>query len=156
MAKPVVKVQGIWPAVRNAPETYYNTFAPITDLVAFNPLIDYLRKDEEIVYEEKFSCPQLYQRVVVGSDGKVMMCSNDEDGQIIVGDADEQSIHEIWHGKPFSKIREQHSLLDGFKNIDVCRHCYYPRKTVANETATVNGRIVNIENYVNREQEVGK
>ena len=156
LAKPVIKVQGIWPAVRENPEIYYNTFAPITDLVAFNPLIDYLRKDEDIVYEEKFSCPQLYQRVVVGSDGKVMMCSNDEDGQAIIGDADEQSIHEIWHGKPLSKIRELHNMLDGFKTMDVCRHCYYPRKAVPNETATVNERTINIENYVNRAQEVGK
>lgn len=156
LTKPVIKVQGIWPAVRNNPETYYNTFAPITDLVAFNPLIDYLRKDEDIVYEEWFSCPQLYQRVVVGSDGKVMMCSNDEDGQVIIGDADEQSIHEIWHGKPLSKIRELHNILDGFKSMDVCRHCYYPRKAVPDETVTVNGRTINVENYVNRAQEVGK
>lgn len=156
LTKPVVKVQGIWPAVRNDPDMYYNTFAPITDLVAFNPLIDYLRKDDHIVYEENFSCPQLYQRVVVGSDGKVMMCSNDEDGQIIIGDAYEQSIHEIWHGTPLNKIRETHRMLDGFKSIDVCRHCYYPRKTIADETVTVNGRLILIENYLNRTQEIGK
>jgi radical SAM protein with 4Fe4S-binding SPASM domain len=156
MSKPVVKVQGIWPAVRNDPEIYYNTFAPITDLVAFNPLIDYLRKDENIIYEEEFSCPQLYQRMVVGSDGNVMMCANDEDGQVIVGDVYEQSIHDIWHGKPLNKVREIHTILDGFKSMDVCRHCYYPRKTISNETATVNGRIFNIENYIDRAQEVGK
>lgn len=47
-------------------------------------MLDYLRKDSEIVYEENFACPtQLYQ-VVVGSDGKVMSVC-DEDGEEIVG-----------------------------------------------------------------------
>ncbi len=154
--KPVVKVQGIWPAVRIDPEKYYNTFASIADLVAFNPLIDYLRKDDDIVYEEDFSCPQLYQRMVIGSDGKAMMCSNDEDGQIIIGDADRQSIHEIWHGSSLNKIRGTHSIINGFKTLDVCRHCYYPRKTISDETVKVNNRMINIENYVNRIQEVGQ
>ena len=35
-------------------------------------------------------CPQLYQRIVIGSDGKVMMCSNDEDGEVIIGNATTQ------------------------------------------------------------------
>ena len=154
--KPVIKVQGVWPAIRNAPEEYYNTFSAIADLVAFNPLIDYLRRDDDIVYEENFSCPQLYQRLVVGSDGKVLMCSNDEDGKVIVGDADKQSIHEVWHGQSLAEIREIHAAQDGFKKVDVCRHCYYPRAVTPNETATVNGRTIHIENYVNRSQEVGK
>ena len=48
----------------------------------------------DIVYEDDFSCPQLYQRIVIGSDGKVMMCSNDEDGKALIGDANEQTIQE--------------------------------------------------------------
>jgi radical SAM protein with 4Fe4S-binding SPASM domain len=155
MEKPVVKVQGIWPAVKEDPELYYNTFKPITDLVAFNPLIDYLRNDEDIIYEYDFSCPQLYQRIVIGSDGKVMMCSNDEDGEEIIGDATTQTIHEIWHGKKLNQLRTQHSS-GSFKEISPCKKCYYPRKTEVNEFASVNGRTISIENYLNREQEVGK
>ncbi len=154
--KPVIKVQGIWPAIRENPTAYYNALEPYTDLIAFNPLIDYLRKDAEIVYEENFACPQLYQRLVVGSDGKAMMCSNDEDAAYPVGDAYTQSIHEIWHGESLNRIREHHAEADGFKNIPVCLACYYPRKAVPDETATVNDRKVIIENYVNRAQDVGK
>ena len=154
--KPVIKVQGIWPAIRENPSLYYNELEPYTDLIAYNPLIDYLRNDSNIVYEENFACPQLYQRLVVGSDGKVMMCSNDEDGQHTVGDAYTQSIHEIWHGEPLSRVRETHAEVDGFKKIPICRACYYPRKAVPDETAMVNDRTVIVENYVNRAQEVGK
>ena len=82
LKKPVIKVQGIWPAVAKDPDKYYNTFAPIVDQVAFNPLIDYLWNDEEIEYlDEDFSCPQQYQRLVVGADGLVMKCSNDEENK---------------------------------------------------------------------------
>ncbi len=154
--KPVIKVQGIWPAIRENPTAYYNALEPYTDLIAFNPLIDYLRKDAEIVYEENFACPQLYQRLVVGSDGKVMMCSNDEDALHPVGDAYKQTIHEIWHGDAMNEVRQQHSHPDGFKEIEVCRNCYYPRKAVPDETANVGARKITIENYVNRAQQVGK
>lgn len=156
VVKPVIKVQGIWPAIRENPTAYYNALEPYTDLIAYNPLIDYLRKDSEIIYEENFACPQLYQRLVIGSDGKVMMCSNDEDAQNVVGDAYTQSIHEIWHGDALNRVRETHARVDGFKDIPVCRACYYPRKAVPDETAMVNDRTVVIENYVNRAQEVGK
>ena len=155
LTKPVIKVQGIWPAVRENPELYYNTFVDLADLVAFNPLIDYLRKDNEIVYEDRFSCPQLYQRLVIGSDGRVMMCSNDEDSQAVIGDVNNQTIHEIWHGEKLDKVRQLHSEPDGFKKIEVCRKCYYPRKVQVDETAMVGDREILIENYINRPQVVG-
>lgn len=154
--KPVIKVQGIWPAIRENPTAYYEALAPYTDLIAYNPLIDYLHNDLQIIYEEDFACPQLYQRLVVGSDGKVMMCSNDEDGQHSVGDAYQQTIHEIWHGDAMTSVRELHSRHDGFKELGVCRNCYYPRKAVPDEKANVGDRIITIENYVNRAQQVGK
>lgn len=155
VAKPVIKVQGIWPAIRENPTAYYEALEPYTDLIAYNPLIDYLRHDSDILYEEDFACPQLYQRLVVGSDGKVMMCSNDEDAQHPVGDAYAQTIYEIWHGEAMANVRRIHSQRGGFKELNVCRHCYYPRKTVPDETAQVNERTITIENYVNRSQTVG-
>lgn len=156
VCKPVIKVQGIWPAIRENPTGYYNALMPYTDLIAYNPLIDYLHNDSDIVYEEDFACPQLYQRLVVGSDGKVMMCSNDEDAVHPVGDAYRQTIHEIWHGDALNSVRAVHSNPDGFKELAVCCNCYYPRKAVPDETAVVNDRTVIIENYVNRAQNVGK
>ena len=156
LVKPVIKVQGIWPAIRPYPTEYYNALSPLVDLVAYNPLIDYLRNDSEIVREDDFACPQLYQRLVVGADGRVMMCSNDEDTDHPVGNAYEQTIHEIWHGEAMQKMRDQHEKPDGFKECDICARCYYPRKTEASEKAQVNDRPINIENYVNRAQEWGQ
>ncbi|MFW3341623.1 radical SAM/SPASM domain-containing protein [Aliarcobacter butzleri] len=154
--KPVIKIQSLWPAIKNNPTKFYNTFEPITDLIAFNPLIDYLQKDSDIVYIDNFSCPQLYQRLVIGADGLAMMCSNDEENSHIVGNANKETVYEIWHGEALNKVRELHKQEDGYKNLDVCRKCYLPRATEATETSEVNGRKFDILNYVNRIQNIGE
>lgn len=154
LIKPVIKVQGIWPAIRPNPTLYYKTLSPFADLLAFNPLIDYLRKDDEIVYEENFSCPQLYQRLTIGSNGNIMMCSNDEDEEVILGNIETDTIYDIWHGEKLNSIRNIHN--NDFKNLSVCKLCYYPRKAEPNEKALVNGREIWIENYINRSQTTGE
>lgn len=154
--KPIIKVQGIWPAIRENPEKYYELIKPYADIISYNPLIDYLHNDSKIIYEENFSCPQLYQRLVVGSDGRVMMCSNDENSESSVGDAYKQTIHEIWHGELMNNAREIHRKQNGFKDIGVCRNCYYPRKAIPDETAMIGERQITIENYINRSQKVGE
>jgi radical SAM protein with 4Fe4S-binding SPASM domain len=154
--KPLIKIQGVWPAIRENPEGFYNTFVPIVDLIAFNPLIDYLHNDKDIVYEDNFTCPQHYQRVVIGSNGRAAMCSSDDFMDIDIGDVSTQTIYEIWHGKKFNHVRGVHEQSDGFKNLKPCKNCYYPRKMAADEEAVINGRTVKIENYINRAQVVGK
>lgn len=155
VVKPVIKVQTIWPAISKNPEEFYNIFNPITDQIASNPLIDYLGNDEDILYEEDFTCPQLWQRMVIASDGRVMLCANDEMSSHIVGDIKKESVYDIWHGEKLSKAREIHKNHNGVKQMDVCKHCYLPRKT-KRETAELNDRSLNVDNYINREQAVGK
>lgn len=156
VTKPVIKVQGIWPAIRKDPEKFYNTLSKVSDLVAFNPIIDYLENDSDIVYEENFSCPQLYERVFVSASGDVLMCNSDESGEEVIGNAYKETIHQIWHGKRLNEFREIHKRKDGFKEVPVCLKCFFPRKTEVNEKAIVNGKEIHIENYINRPQEVGK
>ncbi|OUU53291.1 MAG: radical SAM protein [Pelagibacteraceae bacterium TMED65] len=156
LEKPLIKIQGVWPAVKENPERFYNTFKPLVDLIAFNPLIDYLHKDQDIIYEDNFACPQHYQRIVIGSNGMAAMCSSDDFMDIDIGDANKSSIHDIWHGKLFSNVRNKHEQKDGFKEIKPCKNCFYPRKMEESESALINGREVKIESYINRSQEVGK
>ncbi|MEB3238266.1 MAG: radical SAM/SPASM domain-containing protein [Candidatus Sericytochromatia bacterium] len=153
--KPVIKIQSVWPAIKDDPEAFFSTFAPIADEVASNPLIDYLHNDQEIEYEERFECPVLYQRLVVGSDGRVLLCVNDEMGKHIVGDANAQSLKEVWHGPALMQARADHMRHLGVAKYDACRECFLPRKTRAVPTV-VGGTKVAMEEYVNRPQEVGK
>lgn len=154
--KPVIKIQGIWPAVRRNVKKYYDTFEPYVDLIAFNTLIDYLKNDENIIYEDEFSCPMIYQRIVVASDGMVLSCSMDESNSFVVGDRNCESIHEIWHGKKFNEIREAHKTAQGFMCYSKCRECEQPRKLEEVERVKLYDREIVIRNYIGRTQEIGK
>lgn len=153
--RPVIKVQGIWPAIKEDPQAYYDTFEPISDLVAFNPLIDYLGNDTNIEYLENFTCPQQYQRLVIGADGRVMKCSNDEESREVIGDVRNETVHQIWHGEKMQQVRELHKRPRGFMESAVCRRCYLPRLT-NDEEATIGDRTFVVRNYVHRLQLIGK
>ena len=153
--RPVIKVQGIWPAIKESdPKKYYETFAPYVDLVAFNPLIDYLGKDSDIEYLENFSCPQQYQRLVIGADGLVMKCSNDEENREVIGNAKDETVHQIWHGEKMQRVRDLHQQPRGFLQSAVCRRCYLPRKT-DDETSSLGARTFVVRNYTKRIQLIG-
>lgn len=130
-------------------------FEPITDQVASNPLIDYLGNDTDIVYEENFTCPQLWERLVICWDGKVMLCANDEMNQHIIGDVTKESLYDIWHSKKMNNAREIHIKHMGVKEIEICKQCYLPRKTIKH-SVNVDNRILDVNNYENRRQTIGK
>jgi len=153
--KPVIKVQTVWPAISKNPEEFYNTFNSITDQVASNPLIDYLHNDTDILFEENFTCPQLWERLCIGADGRVMLCGNDEMMLHQTGDVNTESIYDVWHGEKLQKARKIHIKHLGVKEIESCKHCYLPRKTTKLSVELEN-RLLKIDNYVNREQTVGK
>ena len=151
--KPVIKIQSILPAIEKDPQAFYNVFAPIADMVSTNPLIDFMQSKRDMPKIENFSCPQIYQRLVVGADGLCMMCANDEEGKIIVGDANKQSIHEIWHGVEMTRVREIHRRCAGAKELAACAQCYLPLKTYESEVA-VGNRTVIADKYVSGTQKV--
>lgn len=151
MVKPVIKVQAVWPSIRANPTEFYCTLAPYVDLVSFNPLADWRHTDSDIEYEDNFSCSTLYQRLVVGADGRIIMCINDEYGDVLLGDARTQTIHEVWHSSQMAGIRQLHA--EGrWRELEPCQRCLLPRKTETSERAVVDGREIAIENYTKRPQ----
>jgi radical SAM protein with 4Fe4S-binding SPASM domain len=153
--KPVVRIQGVWPAISENPQAYFDTFEPIVDEVSVNNLLDYLHTDQEIEYVENFVCPVPFQRLAVSSDGRVFMCTNDELGRHPVGDAKTQSIAEIWNGKPLREVREVHKQCKGYDTFSPCRDCYQPRKTVT-VPRRVGTRVILLDELIGRPQAIGK
>lgn len=147
--RPVIKIQSIWPAIRENPSEYYNTFAPYVDLIAFNPLLDYSLKEEDIIYEDYVICPQQYQRLIIGSDGNALLCTNDENGKYILGDANNESVYSLWHGDRINKVRELQKR-GAFKDVEICRTCFIQRATEESEHAFVNDREIVIKNYIHK------
>ena len=145
---PVIKIQGIWPSIKNNPEEFYNTFEPYVDNIAFNPLVNVLKSPEDKIFIDDFHCPMLYQRIVIGADGLVMLCANDEKNMHTIGNIKEESVYDIWHGEKLNSVRNIHKKPCGYKELEVCRHCYLPVETEDGERAIVNGREIIVRNYV--------
>ena len=152
--KPVVKVQSVWPAIKDCAEEYCRMFEPYVDGIASNPLIDYLHKDREVEYVEDFECHVLYQRLSIGSDGMVMMCVNDEFCLHPLGDANKQSLYEIWHGEELTKIRDIHRAHEGVRRLEPCKSCYYPRKTQP-VIENIGDKKIVVDKYTKRTEEIG-
>lgn len=155
--KPVIKIQTVWPAIKENAREFFDVIGPYCDDIAINPLVDYLHKDkqEDITYIDNFNCPVLYQRLVVGSDGIIPLCSNDEFNSFPLGDANKECLVDIWRGAILSKVRKLHMTCSGVKELEPCRKCFLPRKTVCVQEK-FGGKFVKIDKYLNREDEVGK
>lgn len=153
--KPAIKIQGVWPAVKKNADRYMDVFTPLTDMIYTNPLIDYLHNDKEIEYVPNFTCYQPFQRLVIRSNGDAVMCSNDDMGKHIVGDANSETVHQIWHGEKMKVVRKMHLEHRATTENAVCARCYVPRAREM-EKAVVKGRPVEIEGYKGRTQEIGK
>ena len=145
---PLVKVQGILPAIEESGASkYYNIFEPISDLIAFNPLIDFFNHPSEDNLMETFMCFQPFQRLVVGSDGFCMMCANDEKGHQIIGDANTSSIRDIWKSPMLQDNRDK-LLNNKYRDISSCKECYFPRKLKPERIFKVNDREVACQDYL--------
>lgn len=144
---PVIKVQGVWDYIKEDPELYYQTLSPHVDAVAFNPYIDFTKDPGSKVFIDNFYCPQLYQRLVIGADGLVLLCANDEENSNILGDANKETVHQLWHGKKINAVREAHKKPKGYLEFEACRHCYLPVETEGKEKISVDGREITILNY---------
>lgn len=139
--KPVIRIQSVFPSIENNAEEYYNTFFPYVDLVGYVTLFDY-DKDikKKFDFEENFVCPQLYQRLLILTDGKAVLCCNDSNASTEVGDANEQTLSEIWNGKKLNNFRELQKQKDGFKSIELCKNCLYTRKVKNTKKIKINDR----------------
>jgi radical SAM protein with 4Fe4S-binding SPASM domain len=155
--KPVIKVQTIYTAIEKNPQIYFDTFEPLVDQVSANQLVDYLQQDNEIVYAPKFDCPVLYQRLTIGSDGRILMCYNDEFDHHVYGDITEgDTILDVWEGKEMTKARELHMKHSGIEAYHACSRCFLPREHESYEVVNINGKKISIDKLTGREQEVGK
>lgn len=83
------------------------------------------RKDEQGSFQVKNplknNCFRLWMNPVITWDGKVVPCCFDKDADHIMGDLNNKSFREIWHGEKFREFRR--SLLKNRGKIEICRNC---------------------------------
>ena len=72
----------------------------------------------------KVACPLVLYMLTVNSNGKISICNDDWMQAHNIGDANKESLINIWNGKLLQDFRLMH--LEGRKaENDACRHCDY-------------------------------
>lgn len=71
-------------------------------------------------------CTCLFSEMRIGPDGRVGLCSKDVSGRTFMGNCENSTIQEIWHGKNFSDARLAF-LKDGRQGMDLCKTCDFIR-----------------------------
>lgn len=155
--KPVIKIQTVYPAIEDNPELFYKTFEDLVDQISVNHLVDYLQKDQNISYVENFECPVLYQRLTIGSDGRILMCYNDEFDNHVFGEVgSNRTIQDVWKGDQFSQARMQHKNFNGVSSYHACSRCFLPRQRDSYKSVKLNNSNIPIQILSGREQKVGR
>ena len=76
-------------------------------------------KDTGSIHWSEF-CQFPWSSMSILCDGRVVPCCNDYDGELVLGDANEQTLKEIWNGEPYKMLRENHAHKPNFKCSKEC------------------------------------
>jgi len=71
---------------------------------------------------EQVPCPFIFERLNIDSRGNIMICGYDISANTRLGNVNEQSVQEIWHGLGFEFYREKHLAGKG-SEIPLCSGC---------------------------------
>ncbi len=71
---------------------------------------------------QREACPLLWATLNISWDGKIPLCCLDYENEVVLGDAREESIGEVWGNEKLSEIRRAHLNLD-FSSVPICGRC---------------------------------
>lgn len=144
--KPLVRVQMVKQNNNiNEIAAFIERWSGLVDSITFQ---DYTNRGEEkerlSVKSERFEkvgrrpCPQIWQRVVVTWDGKIVMCCRDWDSENVLGTLDYaqgRNIEYFWNGEELKRVRDLH-LKRRLDEIPVCAKCSYKESFVWEKRGT--------------------
>jgi radical SAM protein with 4Fe4S-binding SPASM domain len=66
-------------------------------------------------------CKHPWMSMTIKSNGEAVMCMEDYNNEIILGDAKKESLYDIWNGDNYKRFRNDHfSLTKGLKCVGQC------------------------------------
>lgn len=91
----------------------------------------YLKSEDTQWYREDYHgtksvhwteyCQHPWMSITVKSNGEVAMCMEDFNNEIVLGNAKEQSLYDIWNGEKYRRFRKDHfDLTRGIKCTEQC------------------------------------
>ena len=105
-------------------EALRKMFLDLVGIIGFGGFNDSERDYEgEIV--TGFSCAQPFQRMFVTWDGYVIPCCVGYSREMIMGNAHETPLIDIWHNEKYRHLRE-HMKSGTYHKIQLCKSCYMP------------------------------
>ena len=82
----------------------------------------------------RYLCTYPFRSVVVLWDGRVVPCCRDDDARHVVGDLNEQSLREIWHGPRMMALRAAY-WSQRFERGHLCHACPWGKAAFKDSTA---------------------
>lgn len=121
MTLPWVRIQTVLlDALKPKVEQYSRFWGEIVDEVAYIDLKNEINRIT--VGRNEWACPQLWQRMTIAWDGKIMPCVNDTFCKMFIGIIPEISIEEVWRSKKLMEMRKIHD--EGLAHmIEICTDC---------------------------------
>ena len=79
-------------------------------------------KEYHPVQLQRIPCYKLWQTLNVHWNGQVPLCCMDYNTDIVLGDLNEQTLQEVWHGDKLKQIREIH-INQEYEKMPICQKC---------------------------------
>lgn len=123
--RPLLRVQSIMSAVENNPGAFKNAWSNVVDRI--NIIADEIRdfNEKDLQWDRYFICPKPWQRMTIAYDGRVHQCISDYGAKNIIGDVNETSLYDIWHGPKNEAVRDAFRKHRYLEENDPCNICSY-------------------------------
>ncbi|HNW92472.1 MAG TPA: radical SAM protein [bacterium] len=146
--KPLIRVQSVFAAIEKDPQRFRDLWRGIADRINFIATEDRASAVKQFKHDPEYICQSPWQRLCVMWDGRVPQCHSDYCEGNILGDANTQTLREIWHGAPFTELRR---LMRGRQRLRTapCRLCCDGGVT-EKDRITVDGREIEIVRYTDQ------
>jgi radical SAM protein with 4Fe4S-binding SPASM domain len=74
------------------------------------------------VSSTRYPCAIMWYVLVINWNGEVTVCSVDWDTEIMIGNANKQTLHQIWNSRKIKEVRRSH-IDKKFDKYRVCKDC---------------------------------
>ena len=119
---PRIRINSVWNEEKGMDwfQKMYDYFQSIADYMTFTPEYPHDGRKKEL--KPDFTCQYPFQRISIMWNGVIPLCIADKHADYTLGSLDKDSIYDVWHGKKFEAVREQH-LSNSAKEITPCSVC---------------------------------
>lgn len=80
---------------------------------------------DELPIPHTGKCYYLWYQIMINWNGEIPICCVDYNGRVILGNANNSSIEDVWNSQEFKNIRDKHHRND-YQDFPMCSSCSLP------------------------------